>query len=193
MDVLEALGKNITKEFSGVSVSSLCLYMGFALVLAFLVTYLYERFTGKKVRLVDKYVIVVFIFYIGFIAEVTYFNREPAEYLHKFQWKNLWWEEEASQNATNILNILFYVPIGTMIMIVGRKKTAIRNLIMSVCYAFLMSTVVETIKYTNDRGYFEVDNIEANVIGAVVGCLVTMLMIKACIKGNGKETVDEQE
>ena len=42
---------------------------------------------------------------------------------------------------------------------------------MVVNYSFLTSFLIECMQFSTRRGYFEMDDLEANVLGGVLGCL----------------------
>ena len=70
-------------------------------------------------------------------------------------------------------NILMFVPIGFLLMQVGKsiKGKAMRLLyaVVSFITCILFSTLIEYLQYKLHRGYCEVDDIIHNTIGTVIG------------------------
>ena len=83
-----------------------------------------------------------------------------------------WWEKHDLMLQIKA-NILMFVPIGFLLMQVGKsiKGKAMRLLyaVVSFITCILFSTLIEYLQYKLHRGYCEVDDIIHNTIGTVIG------------------------
>jgi glycopeptide antibiotics resistance protein len=82
------------------------------------------------------------------------------------------------QNITNLLNIALFIPFGVLIAGLQINKKGLKRAIMAVNYCFLTSLIIECTQYITKRGYFEIDDIEANIVGGLTGSIFFSLFSK---------------
>lgn len=184
---------NIRKEFHNVDVSQLIIYMLIIAVVVHIGIFLYMSRKKQTINIGTEIVIILLMWYIGLVASVTYFNRQPGSVGKVFQTKLLWWEDNMEQNVTNILNIILFVPFGMLIWSLKGKTRAFNKVIVIICSSFLFGLIIEVMKYVTQRGYFEVDNIEGNIIGALMGALILYLIGLICRKEEGADSEEIRE
>lgn len=182
---------NIKKEFQNVDLSKLIIYMIIAAVVIHICIYVYAKIKSKKISIGMEILVVLMAWYIGMVLSVTYFNRPAGSVGRVFQTKLLQWEDNMNQNVTNILNIILFVPFGMLITGLESKQGMLKKIIIIACSSFLFSLLIETMKYITQRGYFEVDNIEANLIGAIAGSIIVSLVEMADTKKEGADIEED--
>jgi len=129
-------------------------------------------------RLTKDKAIAIFclVFYLFFVFTITLSGRIPGnEYAYKL--KPLWsWRfiirGETKLIFENMWNIVMFVPIGVLFSFITSRKR------MAVFLAFVLSLCIELIQLFSMRGLFEFDDMFHNTLGAVIGCLVYMLLRK---------------
>ena len=184
---------NIRKEFHNVDVSQLIIYMLIIAVIVHIGIFLYMSRKKQKINIGTEIVIILLMWYIGLVACVTYFNRQPGSVGKVLQTKLLWWEDNMEQNVTNILNIILFIPFGMFIWSLEGKTRAFNKVIVIICSSFLFGLIIEVMKYVTQRGYFEVDNIEGNILGALIGALILYLIGLICRKEEGADSEEIRE
>ena len=112
---------------------------------------------------------MITIYYIICILYITIISRLPA-LAHTVRLTTLWsyldWlKGNWSRGAQILLNIVLFVPLGYLLT---KQKTMIWIPIVA---SLFVSIAIEIIQYLTYRGYFDVDDIISNLIGASVGCL----------------------
>lgn len=184
---------NIRKEFHNVDVSQLIIYMIIIAVIVHIGIFLYTGKKKQKINISTEIMIILLMWYIGLVAGVTYFNRQPGSVGKVFQTKLLWWEDNMDQNVTNVLNIILFVPFGMLIWSLKGKTRAFNKIIVIICSSFLFGLIIEEMKYVTQRGYFEVDNIEGNIIGALIGAFILYLTGLIFRKEEGTDSEEIRE
>ncbi len=132
---------------------------------------IYVKVKKNPINLSTELIIDLLISYTIFIAQVTLLSRGIEEQVRVFDTKLLWIEKSMDQNMTNLLNIILFVPFGFLISGVLTKKGVLRIFILVINYCFLTSLLIEATQYITKRGYFEIDDIEANIIGGLTGSI----------------------
>lgn len=120
---------------------------------------------------------ILIIAYFVFIAYVTLISRIPGERAQVIDTTFLWVSSSVDNNLWNLLNIILFLPLGTLEACVLVKCGYVRKCVMVAVYSFLYSFIIECIQYITKRGYFELEDIEANVLGGILGSL----FVNACI------------
>lgn len=184
---------NIRKEFHNVDVSQLIIYMIIIAIIVHIGIFLYTSSKKQTINIGTEIVIILLMWYIGLVASVTYFNRQPGSVGKVFQTKLLWWEDNMDQNVTNILNIILFVPFGMLIWSLKGKAKALNKIVVIICSSFLFGLIIEVMKYVTQRGYFEVDNIEGNIIGALMGAFILCLIGLIFRKEEGADSEEIRE
>ncbi len=156
---------------------------------------IYVRVKRQAIHLSTEFVIILLISYLVFIAQITVLDRKLESGARIFDTKGLWINKSMKQNLTNLLNVLLYVPLGILLAGLQLRKHRIIRILITICFCFLISLLLESTQYISNRGYFEVDDIEANMLGGLTGCIFLSMcsravrlfsMIRRC--DHGKET-----
>jgi glycopeptide antibiotics resistance protein len=79
------------------------------------------------------------------------------------------WGINARNNAYVIENVLLFIPFGFAACLALPK---VRNLILCALFGLAGSVAIEVLQLASRRGYFQVDDILTNVIGALIGWLL---------------------
>ena len=156
-------------EFQKLSVKRLVALLLVTTVFVHLSCMIYAKSKKHSIFLSTEIMIVLLVSYIGFIAQVTFFNRGYASQARVFDTKWLWIDSSMDQNITNLLNIILFVPFGFLLAGIQRYKKNIKKMIMVLNICFLTSLSVECSQYMTRRGYFEIDDIQANILGGLIG------------------------
>jgi glycopeptide antibiotics resistance protein len=122
--------------------------------------------------------IILLLGYASFIAQVTWLNRGPEGTARVFDTKWLWIDGSMEQNITNLLNVALFIPFGILITGIQRNKKSMRRILMTVNYCFLTSFFIECTQFITRRGYFEIDDLETNIIGGLTGSIFFSLFSK---------------
>lgn len=177
-DIIEAFISNMEKEFKEVNLFYLLIYILAVCLIVHILVIIYTKNRKKTISIGNEVLLIMVFGYLGIIASLTIFNRQPDSSLRVFLSKHLMWEENINQNITNILNIILYIPFGAMVTAILKRDRSYKRVLMMLCYSFIISLFFECIKYFTNRGYFEVDNIEANIIGAILGGIIVCIISK---------------
>jgi glycopeptide antibiotics resistance protein len=139
---------------------------------------IYVRVKKHSIYLSTEIMIVLLISYTYFIAQVTLLSRGLEDQARVFDTKWLWLDRSMDQNMTNLLNIFLFLPFGTLITGIEMNKYGIKRFILVINYCFLTSLLIECTQYITKRGYFEIDDIEANIVGGLAGSIFFSLCLK---------------
>lgn len=142
---------------------------------------------------------VVFYFAFGFIAKkecnsffrimlsfacslifiMTLFGRSQGEYEspHFFfeSYRSAFALRTPEQILQLALNVILYIPLGLFLPCCFRLFEKVRYTVLT---AFLCSVCIETIQGIFHIGFFEVDDILNNTLGAIIGVLLYQLVAK---------------
>ena len=166
-------------ELHDLSLSNLVLGILCVAVVVHCAAIIYVKVKHKTIQFSTELLIILLISYMVFIAEASIFSRTVGSQPRVFDTKHLWIDAKVYQNMTNLLNAVMFVPYGALISGVMERRKASYRVVMTVMYCFLTSLFVECVQYTTGRGYFEIDDLEANVLGGVLGsvfvCLCTAI------------------
>jgi hypothetical protein len=167
-----SFSKTCQLVFSNISVIDLIIFSLIGAGFVHLGCLAYVRVKKHTIYLSTELMIDLLISYSVFIAQVTLLSREIGEQVRVFDTKWLRIDKSMDQNMTNLLNIVLFIPFGILISGIRMKKYNLRKFILIIIYFFLTSLLIETIQYITKRGYFEIDDIEANVIGGLTGSIL---------------------
>ena len=121
-----------------------------------------ERIAEKGAPLGEKKRKVLIALYIFFILWVTLFSREVAT-VRVF--KGLFWEARNHLWHFIVLNILLFIPLGSLLRSITDSWKTI------VC-GFLLAVLIELTQYWFRLGSCELDDVLNNTIGAAIGALL---------------------
>lgn len=162
-------------EFQNVRISKLLLFTVIGACVIHISCVIYVKLKRQSIQLATEVQLILLISYISFIAYVTVFSRVPGSQVRVFDSKLLWLDQSMDQNMTNLLNVILFLPFGALLTSLHMNRKRGMRYFMVVNYSFLWSFLIECMQYSTRRGYFEIDDIEANVLGGVLGCLTISL------------------
>ncbi len=164
-------------ELQNISVSTLILCILAVAVVVHAVSIFYVKVKKRPIRFSTELLVILLLSYIFFIAHACIFSRVAGSQPKVFDTKHLWIDDNMDQNMTNLLNIVLFIPYGALIAGVMERRKAIYKIVMTVMYCFITSLLIECVQYITGRGYFEIDDIEANALGAVLGSMFVCLCV----------------
>ena len=136
-----------------------------ALLLAW--AFFFRKHPGKKGKSAAFFLLTV---YLCFVVELTLITREAGSRVGVSL--EIWgtYAPDLYARCWMIENILLFIPLGVLLPVLLGKM---RNAGWMALVAFGLSITIETIQLITSRGFFQVDDIWLNVLGALVGwCLV---------------------
>lgn len=153
-------------------------YLGIALTGGFLIGILsikFLRFNKKSMKcsLLTIYFIMLFI--------VTLLEREPGS---RTNVSLILFETigNARNNTFVIENIFLFIPFGVL---VSWTWNCMRKPLKCTLAGFCFSVMIEMIQLMTGRGYFQVDDMVTNTLGAWIGSVVFWIIIrKKCLSNN---------
>ena len=177
-EVLDSFLENAYRELAAVPLKKLLVFMIIAAIIVHISVIIYTRYKNTKISILDEIMAIAFCCYVGFILAVCIFSRRPDSHAAVVQIKHLWIEEKVEQNVTNLLNIILFIPFSVLLSIIGDKSRKFMKCIIIICLTFLMGLFIEVFNYMTRRSYFEIDNIEANILGSIIGFLTVLVLSK---------------
>ena len=108
-----------------------------------------------------------------FILVITFFSREDGSRIGMDLELFSTWGTNARNHAYVVENVLLFIPYG---FICPWAFPWLRGFFRNAFAAFVTSFGVETIQLITGRGYFQVDDILTNVLGAVIGYLLFQIL-----------------
>lgn len=182
-------------EFRNVSILNLVVFSLIGAIIVHIGCIVYVRMKRHSIYLRTELMIILLIIYTLFIAQVTLLSREPEGVARVFDTKWLGIDASMNQNITNILNIALFIPFGILIALIQINKKSMRRIFMTINYCFLTSVFIECTQYITRRGYFEIDDLEANIIGGMTGSIFFSLFrsIGRLIYKRNTEVSNEKE
>ncbi len=163
----------------------------FALVLYTIWKFGLRRKTG---RLFWWRLLVGFFFsaYIYCVLQLTILSREPGNY-GGIDWRFLVrWNENDSQKAFLLANIIMFIPFGVLFPMFGK---VVAHILISLPVAMACSICIEALQLKYQLGFCQLDDVAANSVGFLIGFLVFLmlrdiclfaLMICRCFQGSGQ-------
>jgi glycopeptide antibiotics resistance protein len=128
----------------------------------------------------EKLIRLIFLVYIAGVLTLTFVVRETMVFRHPNS-RGLeltpFREFDAMLSGNNqkfwfmqiFLNILLFVPFGTLLPVVAEK---FRNFWFTTILGFLFSGAIESMQYITGRGFSEVDDLINNTAGAAAGYII---------------------
>ncbi len=177
LKVWESFWRSCWKEFEGISFLNLALYSLMCAIVVHLCFYLYTRVTGKTVALHRELVWIALLVYIVFILHITILGREPGSRKFVIDTTHLMFHANSvDQNMTNLLNIILFIPLGMILAIVMNSRMGHYRFLITTLYSFTFSVMIEFTQLYTGRGFFELDDVEANSLGGFCGAVAVVLM-----------------
>lgn len=172
----------IIKKLTGLPVTALIFSLAFMGLVVFSYKIVYKTlFKGKKEIAFTKLLMASFLIgYIFILFFITIFRGEPSfsyatnfslfsSYINAVQTlpdtANLW---------LLIFNIGMFLPIGFLLPFVSNRFNLPSITFM---FALCATYIVEVIQYISGMGIFEVDDMFNNVLGAMIGFLISRIFL----------------
>ena len=133
------------------------------------------KLRGKKCKKIWQMIISICLFgvlcvYLSYLVSLTLSGREAGSRTNKINLEIFGtWSPNGSLSTHALENVLLFVPFGFLVPLTGRFFKRWWNLIL---IAFMGSLFIETMQLATARGYFELDDIILNTIGAALGYVV---------------------
>lgn len=119
--------------------------------------------------------IAAYIMYLVVLLCITYFSREDSNHqtidLELFSG----WGINARNNAYVIENILLFIPYGFLSAWVIKE---IRNVLTCTMLGAATSFLIEWLQLLTGRGFFQIEDVVTNTIGAMVGYFIFKMFNK---------------
>jgi hypothetical protein len=179
MDFLHRLWAVCQYELQNVSYSSLLICSLIGAIFVHGGCLIYVRLKKHPIYLSTELAIILLISYLIFMAQITVLDRELGFWERTFETKALRIDGSLKYDLTNLLNIILFIPLGALLAGLQLKKSIVLRSIVTGSYCFLISLLIECAQYATNRGYFEIDDIEANILGGFLGCLSLSLCFAA--------------
>ena len=127
--------------------------------------------------------IMAFSLYLMVILVITFFSREAGSRIGMDLELFSTWGINARNNAFVVENVLLFIPYG---FICPWAFPWLRGFFRNLFAAFVTSLGVETIQLITGRGYFQVDDILTNVMGAMIGYIIFRILYHIVRKLRGQ-------
>lgn len=172
-DILRTIQNNFYLAFILVSILAVLLAIGYFII--------YKRLLKGDKKLSKRRIFIWFclIGYLIMVIGVTFLNRGSKMFgdtnLHFLSsYREAWNSFNSTKWKLIILNIFMLMPLGILLPLLN---TRFRKLKWTLAAAFLMTLTIETAQLITGYGIFELDDIFNNVIGAIIGYGIIMVII----------------
>lgn len=106
-------------------------------------------------------------------SAADFFPRKPGNY-GGVDWRFLVrWNENDSQKAFLLANIIMFIPFGILFPMFGR---AAAHILISLAVAVSCSICIESIQLKYQLGFCQLDDVAANTVGFLAGFLVFLML-----------------
>lgn len=129
----------------------------------------------KTSRLFWWRLLVGFFFsvYIYCVLQLTILSREPGNY-GGIDWRFLIrWNENDSQKAFLLANIIMFIPFGVLFPMFGKTVT---HILVSLPVAVICSICIESIQLKYQLGFCQLDDVAANSAGFLIGFFIFLIL-----------------
>ena len=108
--------------------------------------------------------------YLSYLVSLTLSGRDAGSRTNRVNLEIFGtWRPDGSLSAHALENVMLFVPFGFIVPLTSRFFKRWWNLIL---IAFMTSLLIETVQLATARGYFEMDDIILNTLGAAFGYIV---------------------
>ncbi|MBR5407507.1 MAG: VanZ family protein [Lachnospiraceae bacterium] len=134
-----------------------------------------KKVRGKKCLKLWQMVLSVFVFstlcvYLSYLVSLTLSGREAGSRVNKVNLEIFGtFDMGGSMSAFALENVLLFIPFGLLVPLTARFFKKWWNLVLA---AFISSMLIEISQLLTARGYFEIDDILLNTLGAFLGYMV---------------------
>lgn len=115
----------------------------------------------------------LFIAYIYCVLQLTILSREPGNY-GGVDWRFLVrWNENDSQKAFLLANVIMFIPFGVFFPMLGKAAT---HILISLPVAVACSICIESIQLKYQLGFCQLDDVAANSVGFLIGFFIFLIL-----------------
>ena len=138
-----------------------------------------------KNEVIEKYEPIPFLaVYLLFVLYITLLSRSASLLrfcrLELFWSYQVWLQGNAGLGREILLNIILFVPLGSLLMNALHFWQKRRAGFLSVAICLLVTVAIEAVQYFRGLGFCEIDDVFNNVLGAVIGVGLYKLMVRFC-------------
>ena len=120
--------------------------------------------------------LMVFSLYLMIILVITFFSREDGSRNRAMDLELFsTWGINTRNNAFVVENVLLFIPYG---FACPWAFPWLRGFFRNIFAAFVTSLGVETFQLITGRGYFQIDDILTNVLGGIIGLLLSFSVVE---------------
>lgn len=148
------------------------LALGIPLSAALLLIAFFVR--GKRER--QNFIpMIAFSLYLAILLVITFLSRESGSMPGEVDLKLFsTWGINDRNNAFVVENVLLFIPYGFLCSCAFAR---LRNFFRCMFFGALTSMAVECLQLVTARGFFQIDDILTNMLGAVIGYLLFLLLV----------------
>lgn len=141
-----------------------------------------KRIKNQEINLITISMEILLVVCLCFFYQVTFLNREAGSrtdiirlpFTRIFDQRgNLHFKEL----LYSLFNVFLFMPWGFFLSLHKRKLHFFRNVTLVAAYSFLVSLLIECMQLITQRGYFEIEDLICNVLGAIVGAMISNTFI----------------
>ena len=138
----------------------------------------YEKLSHIFVRVV---LFAILGFYMSYVVYLTLSGREAGsrDGVNLKLFSTLIVDNRIS--VFGVENILLFVPLGILIPLIWKY---FRKWYKMTSFGFILSLIIEIVQFITKRGYFELDDILLNTVGALVGYCIYSFFSVAFVFGS---------
>lgn len=116
---------------------------------------------------------VIFGFYLAVLFFITFFSRESGSRVGVDLVLFSTWGINDRNNAFVIENVLLFIPYGFVSCLAFK---GLRDFVRCTVFGMATSLCIECLQLITGRGYFQLDDILTNTLGAMLGFLVYLIL-----------------
>lgn len=182
--------KMCEKQFREVPFNNIIMVTALIAVVIHVCLHIYTRKKETTIELYKELLMDLIVFYVLFLLHISFFSRPVLHEARVIQLKHLWLDKYINQNMTNLLNLLLYIPYSMLWTAVQKSQSLKKNALWTLVVCFATTLIIESAQYIWNRGYFELDDMEANMLGSLIG---TIFVIICCRIGRAISVGREQK
>lgn len=137
---------------------------------------IYEIFFGgfrKRTLLSREVLYFCTIIYVSAVLKLAFFSREPGSCKGLDLVLFSSWNEGVRGQAFFIENILMFIPFGILFPFIFKR---FRKGWICVMCGFMCSVLLEGMQFVTERGFCQLDDVVANIVGTLIGWGIFKLM-----------------
>lgn len=159
-------------------ITSVLCYLPYGLVAGMIVAIILSAINDRRVKK-DKtpfsvLAITGFMMYIVVLLFITVWSREDGSSKGIDLELLSTWGINMRNNAYVVENILLFIPYG---FLCAWAFKAVRNVFSCTMVGAATSLVVEWLQLVTGRGFFQIDDVVTNTIGAFIGCIAFRIVL----------------